>query len=124
MSPIRYLIRGYSKLAVFSGSSCRSEFWWLFAANTGLLILSVQLTILVPTVATLPLFYFSLAAFLLANMSAVARRLKDSGRSAFWILIPPAALFMLIQPTRNQPKVDAALEDTEESQPHLSKLAA
>ena len=124
MSPIRYLIKGYSKLTVFSGTSCRSEFWWLFSANTGFLILSVQLSILVPTLATPALFYVSLTAFLLANMSAATRRLNDAGWSPFWMLIPPAALFMLIQPEQEPQQMVLTAKDAEDTATHLSKLAA
>ena len=83
MSPIHYLAQGYSKLAIFSGTASRQEFWWMFAASIGLLILSVQLTILLPKIATWPLIALGLGAFVFGMLSVSVRRLRDARRSPF-----------------------------------------
>lgn len=103
MSPIHYLAQGYSKLFIFSGTACRQEFWWMFAASIGLLILSVQLTILLPELATWPLIALGLGAFVFGMLSVSVRRLRDARRSPFWLLAPPVAAVFLWQSSSIQP---------------------
>ena len=92
MSPIHYLLRGYANIYTVSGTACRSEFWWLFAANFGVFIVCVQLTAIVHHIYIIPAFFVGLVFLTLGNLTAAIRRLRDSGLSPFWVV---AALFPL-----------------------------
>jgi|SRR5579859_3207594 len=101
------IVRGFGSLLRFSGRDTRSEFW-PYAAAAVALYLVVGWAVLIPIM--LPAFeassepqvgtflkmvgYFLLASVLMFAAlvgilaAAVARRLHDSGRSAFWGLLP------------------------------------
>jgi uncharacterized membrane protein YhaH (DUF805 family) len=76
---------GFSKYATFSGRSSRPAYWWWFlfgiiAALVGYLIDAILGTGFV--------FYAIVAlALLLPNLAVTVRRLHDTGRSGWWILI-------------------------------------
>lgn len=77
----------FSKYADFSGRAGRAEFWWWFLFG-----MVVQLAFYIPFAITrnvaLGLVYFLLAvALLLPNLAVCVRRLHDTGRIGWWILI-------------------------------------
>lgn len=69
----------FSKYADFNGRASRPEFWWflLFEAIAGIAASGIY-----HVLGTL----FSLAT-LLPSLAVSARRLHDTGRSAWWLLI-------------------------------------
>lgn len=75
------------KYATFSGRARRSEYWWVYLFNT---IVAMVLNIL--TAAThsnavqILLVIFGLAV-LIPGLAVTARRLHDTGRTGWWILI-------------------------------------
>ena len=73
----------FRKYAVFKGRASRSEYWWftLFTTIVGVLLTNAD---------TLGAF-FSLAVFL-PTLSVGVRRLHDSNRSGWWILLPSAII--------------------------------
>lgn len=88
-----------SKYATFSGRAQRSEFWWfiLFVWLVSIALSIVDSTLFGTTVVTdtgfsastnTPIFsgIFSLA-MLLPNLAVGARRLHDTNRSGWWLLI-------------------------------------
>jgi uncharacterized membrane protein YhaH (DUF805 family) len=76
---------GFSKYVTFSGRSSRSAYWWW--ALFGLLAV-VAAYIVDAILGTFPLFYAILAlGLLLPNLAVTIRRLHDTGRSGWWILI-------------------------------------
>jgi uncharacterized membrane protein YhaH (DUF805 family) len=76
---------GFSKYVTFSGRSSRSAYWWW--ALFGLLAV-VAAYIVDAILGTFPLFYAILAlGLLLPNLAVTVRRLHDTGRSGWWILI-------------------------------------
>ena len=78
-----------SRLTVFSGRSRRSEFWWwmliVMIVNQ---VASMFITNLwVSTIVATIIMFFGLAA--------TARRLQDSGKSAWWVYISYGLFFLL-----------------------------
>lgn len=81
----------FSKYADFTGAASRSEYWW-FALAT--FLGSAAASTINQTLGAL----FSLAV-LLPSLAAAARRLHDTGRTAWWLLIglvPLVGLIVLI----------------------------
>ena len=70
---------GLQKYADFSGRASRSEYWWFFLFT----IIARVLAGLIPGVG----FIVGLA-LLLPSLSATARRLHDTNRTGWWILMP------------------------------------
>ena len=73
------------KYAVFSGRATRSEYWYFTLFN---LIVIVVLVIIDSAAGTNPLFsgVYTLAVFL-PILGVSIRRLHDTGRSGWWILV-------------------------------------
>ena len=81
----------FSKYADFNGTAMRSEYWWfaLFCVIAG-----VALSIISPILQII----FSLGT-LLPSLAVGARRLHDTGRSGWWLLIgvvPVIGIIILI----------------------------
>jgi uncharacterized membrane protein YhaH (DUF805 family) len=74
----------FSKYVVFSGRARRSEFWWftLFAV-----ILYIVVAIIDAAIGSSILGIIVGLALLLPSLAVTARRLHDTGRSGWWILI-------------------------------------
>ncbi len=70
---------GFSKYADFSGTASREEYWWffLFLVLGSLLAMALSFTLSM---------LFSLAT-LVPSLAAATRRLHDTGRSGWWLLI-------------------------------------
>jgi uncharacterized membrane protein YhaH (DUF805 family) len=79
------------KYATFDGRARRKEFWMFFLWNFIIaLVLAIILAIIAgvtrsPAVASVTYLY-ALAVFI-PNLAVLARRLHDTGRSGWWILI-------------------------------------
>ena len=68
----------FSKYAEFSGRAQRSEFWWFFLFS----VVSSAIVGIVPVIGQIyPL------VLLIPSLSVSARRLHDTGRSAWWLLL-------------------------------------
>ena len=76
---------GFSKYVTFSGRSSRSAYWWWYLF--GVLVLVVSLAIDYALGAGGILYVLVALAMLLPNLAVLVRRLHDSGRSGWWILI-------------------------------------
>jgi uncharacterized membrane protein YhaH (DUF805 family) len=77
--------RAFSKYATFSGRSSRAAYWWfhLFALIAVIAALVVDVAI-----GTGGIVYGLVAlALFLPNLAVTVRRLHDSGRSGWWLLI-------------------------------------
>ena len=75
---------GFSKYVDFNGRSSRSAYWYwaLFAI---ILLIAVEI---VSAVIKFPLLYIAVALGLfLPNLAVGVRRLHDTGRSGWWLLI-------------------------------------
>ncbi|MFI8520604.1 DUF805 domain-containing protein [Streptomyces sp. NPDC085481] len=73
------------KYAVFSGRARRQEFWMFTLFN---LIALIIVMVVDMAIGTYPLLYVVYAlAVLLPTLGVTVRRLHDTGRSGWWILI-------------------------------------
>ncbi len=78
------------KYAVFKGRAQRKEYWWFFGINLaimlGLFVIDPMLGISGnPQNPMLPNFYA--LAVMLPTLAVGARRLHDTGRAAWWLLL-------------------------------------
>lgn len=75
----------FSKYVSFSGRACRSEYWYFMLFN---LIVSVVLSV-VEGIVDMPGLLVGLysLAVTLPVLAVTARRLHDTGRSGWWMLI-------------------------------------
>ncbi|MEU9252065.1 DUF805 domain-containing protein [Streptomyces sp. NPDC048270] len=73
------------KYADFSGRARRQEYWMFFLFNAAAAIILIVLDFVL---GTYPLLYgiYALAVFL-PNLGVTIRRLHDTGKSGWWILI-------------------------------------
>ena len=84
MSFIDAVRAALSKYATFSGRSRRSEYWWFALFNVLVSIVGAG----VDAALGRNLIQFVVAlALLLPNIAVLVRRLHDTGRSAWWVLI-------------------------------------
>jgi uncharacterized membrane protein YhaH (DUF805 family) len=89
LSPIEWAIRPFKKYAVFSGRAPRAEYWWFYLAT---IIVQIPLTIVDKTLGGWSPFstLFSLAT-LVPWLAVTMRRLHDTERSGWWLLLLAAA---------------------------------
>lgn len=71
--------------AVFSGRAGRSEYWIFFLVNTLVILAVGVIDLLFGSYGTLGTLY-SLAT-LLPSLGVTVRRLHDTGRSGWWLLV-------------------------------------
>ena len=75
----------FSKYATFSGRSSRSAYWWFYLFNILILIVALLVDL---ALGTSGIIYALVGlGLLLPNLAVAARRLHDSGHSAWWLLI-------------------------------------
>ena len=90
------VITAFSKYAVFTGRASRPEFWWFALFNV---MVAIAATIVD---ATIGIELFSIAAglaLLLPGLGVAVRRLHDTDRTGWWVLIgiiPIIGLVVLI----------------------------
>ena len=86
---------GFGNLTNFSGRASRSEFWWwmLFVWIVNVIVGTI-LNIAVPNDGTNSMGFFASVAwwivyiiFFLATLGVAVRRLHDTGRSGWWVLL-------------------------------------
>jgi uncharacterized membrane protein YhaH (DUF805 family) len=90
LSPIKWAIRPLQRYADFKGRAPRAEYWWfilgrfLVGAAAGLL----DLRLAHPVLGMFgPFAVASTLAFLVPGLAVDVRRLHDTGRSAWWLLL-------------------------------------
>ena len=69
----------FKKYAIFDGTARRSEYWWFCLFN-------FITTLAIAAISTKLYYVYSLAA-LLPGLAVTVRRLHDTDRSGWWILI-------------------------------------
>ena len=75
----------FERYAVFEGRAGRAEYWWFFLAN---LIISLVLQVLAgASDALLILAVVYSLAVLIPGLAVAVRRLHDTNKSGWWILI-------------------------------------
>jgi uncharacterized membrane protein YhaH (DUF805 family) len=85
----------FRKFFAFGGRAERPEFWyWVLFYVLANMVLTV-VDMIVVGISTGPFSTFITLALLPPTIAALARRLHDSDRSAWWILLPIAPIPML-----------------------------
>ena len=69
----------FKQYFVFSGRACRSEYWWFALFNT---IVGIVLSIIFPV-----LYWIYALATIIPSTAVLVRRLHDTGKGAWWLLI-------------------------------------
>jgi uncharacterized membrane protein YhaH (DUF805 family) len=97
---MEWFLMAWSRAADFSGRSRRKEYWMFTLLNTmtcaALLIPSMALArIWIGTCFSILLFIYELVS-VLPYLSCAVRRLHDTGRSGWWLLIAPIPLINLL----------------------------
>jgi uncharacterized membrane protein YhaH (DUF805 family) len=79
------VIKAFTKVGDFQGRANRAEFWWFFLA---VLLSSILIAIIVSIIPALFFLHTLLAiAIIVPSISLSFRRLHDTGRSAWWLLL-------------------------------------
>jgi len=89
MNLVQAIKSGFSNYVTFSGRACRSEYWFwvLFALIGGLVTVILDSVIFGYQAGVTPLNgIFDLATFL-PGLAVAARRLHDTDRTAWWLLL-------------------------------------
>lgn len=99
MSPVDWAKRPLEKYADFTGRAPRPEFWWFVLAVVILRII----TVIVDGILGMhlwgaygPLTLLVSLALLVPSLAVTARRLHDTGRTGWWILLPVVAACAMI----------------------------
>jgi uncharacterized membrane protein YhaH (DUF805 family) len=71
------------RYAVFDGRAGRPEYWWFFLINT---IISIVLRFAIPSAGPIISELYGLAV-LLPSIGVAIRRLHDTNRTGWWILV-------------------------------------
>jgi len=90
--PWQYIFNVFRKYAVFKGRARRSEYWWFYLFNVILSVVTVFIDrAFFPEIKVLDRGVFSFAdslAIFLPTWSVTARRMHDTNRSGWYMLIP------------------------------------
>lgn len=84
MNLVQSISSVFRQYFVFSGRASRSEYWWFFLFQV---IVTIVLSVAAPTIY----WIFAIATFI-PGLAVVVRRLHDTDRSAWWLLIAFAPL--------------------------------
>ena len=90
MSPIDWALRPLQKYSDFSGRASRPEYWWFYLFYIVVLIVAM----IIDSIVGSSLFanygivsVIAMLGFLLPSLAASVRRLHDTDRSGWWLLI-------------------------------------
>lgn len=83
------------KYAEFSGRAGRTEFWTFVAINFGIAIVLSIVDSIVGLGGILPGLYY--LAVLVPSLAVGFRRMHDTGRTGWWILLPIVNIIFAIQ---------------------------
>ena len=79
MNPAQSISSVFGQYLGFSGRACRSEYWWFFLFQ---FIVEIILLIAFPI-----LYVIFFLVTILPYLAVAVRRLHDTGRSGWWMLI-------------------------------------
>jgi uncharacterized membrane protein YhaH (DUF805 family) len=75
---------GFSKYVTFSGRSSRSAYWWWILFYV---LVIIAVSIIDAAIKTPVLAFLVYVVFFLPNLAVLIRRLHDTDRSGWWVLI-------------------------------------
>jgi uncharacterized membrane protein YhaH (DUF805 family) len=78
------VITAFSKYAVFTGRASRPEFWWFALFNT---MVAIAATIVDNSIGIELFSIMAGLALLLPGLGVAVRRLHDTDRTGWWVLI-------------------------------------
>ncbi len=90
MSPIDWAMRPLQKYADFAGRAPRAEYWWFYLFYFVVLIFAMIVDSLIGSHLILHYGFASVLVwlgFLIPTLAAGVRRLHDTDRSGWWLLI-------------------------------------
>jgi uncharacterized membrane protein YhaH (DUF805 family) len=93
------------KYATFSGRATRSQYWQFILVLLAISIAAMAFDAAVSSPISRSELFLGLtyAVHFLPNLAVTTRRLHDTGRSGWWIVVPPVAIFFLCQPSSQTP---------------------
>ena len=83
---MKWYLTALKKYAIFNGRSRRTEYWMFILLNT--LIMLGLCVLIINEIIGLSLIYVFAALILIPTLSVTVRRLHDTNRSAWWLLLP------------------------------------
>ena len=75
-----------SQYAGFGGRASRSEYWWWIGATFALYLLMWVFIAIAPEIGSV-LYAVVLLALIIPGLAVAVRRLHDTGRSGWWLLV-------------------------------------
>ena len=117
MTPIDWAIRPLKKYATFTGRAPRPEYWWYVLAILVVMLLlsflerALGLTQMIGGLYGPITLLVSFGTFL-PSLAAAVRRLHDSNRSGWWMLLSVPYLFAAIMAMRAMASGDAGALET------------
>ena len=117
-SPGAWAIEPLKKYATFSGRARRAEYWWFFLFGIAVAALAAALDAILDTPRTSGANGTGLIsgltsfALLLPQFAVTARRLHDTDRSGWWMLLPMVAVVPVV----------ASFVLMSDGQPHIAML--
>jgi uncharacterized membrane protein YhaH (DUF805 family) len=75
---------GFRKYVGFSGRSSRAAYWWWFLFQIIVLIVAYAIS---AAIGSLIIYYLAALALFLPSLAVGVRRLHDTGKTGWWILI-------------------------------------
>ena len=83
---MKWYLTALKKYAIFNGRSRRTEYWMFVLLN--FLIMLGLCALLINEIIGLNLIYVFAAVIFIPSLSVTVRRLHDTNRSAWWLLLP------------------------------------
>ena len=89
LSPLEYWLKGWKDWNKFDGRSRRAEYWY-FSLFNGLIAFLMQLLIAVESIAVIMALAYLVFAFasLIPGIAVGVRRMHDTNRSGWWLIVP------------------------------------
>ena len=91
MSPIDWAMRPLKKYTDFSGRAPRAEYWWFYLLTVVAYLIALILDSLIGTGAAFAstgiIMLLIILGLLIPSLAAGVRRLHDTDRSGWWLLI-------------------------------------
>ena len=83
---MKWYLTALKKYAIFNGRSRRTEYW-MFALFNALIMLGLCLLLMNEVIGPNPIYAFAVL-IVIPTLSVTVRRLHDTNRSAWWLLLP------------------------------------
>ncbi|HLV00732.1 MAG TPA: DUF805 domain-containing protein [Acidobacteriota bacterium] len=83
---MNYYLEVLRKYAVFHGRERRRVFWWFVLVHVGILVVLSLFEFLLTGQASVLVGLYNLAVFI-PGLAVTVRRLHDTGRTGWWVLI-------------------------------------